>query len=174
MAKVGVVKGKAGYRIKIYLVVGLAMVLGALVYRHLKAKPSVNAPLSPASVTAGLAEVAELAPPDMGSFQKIQHAKAKLNEPRRDFLRDVFAPTRPLKKAEQRMTSKGQPRAQKATSLKLKGVIVGGSNSVAIINGKLLRLGEKIDGYQVIRIEEKNVFLRSGNTTLKLELAKND
>jgi len=53
-------------------------------------------------------------------------------------------------------------------------VIVGGSNSVAIINGKLLRLGEKIDGYQVVRIEENKVFLRSDNNTLKLELAKND
>jgi hypothetical protein len=171
---VGVLKGKAGDRIKIYLVVGLAMVLAALVYRHLKAKPSGNAPLSPPSVTRGLAEVADLAPLDMGSSQKTQLARAKVKEPRRDFLRDVFAPTKPLKNAEQRITPKGQPRAQKASSLKLKGVIVGGSNSVAIINGKLLRLGERIDGYQVVRIEEKEVLLRSGNITFKLELAKND
>jgi hypothetical protein len=45
---------------------------------------------------------------------------------------------------------------------------------VAIINGKLLRLGERIDGYQLVRIEEKKVFLRSGNNTFKLELANND
>jgi len=170
----GVLKGKAGDRIKIYLVVGLAMVLAALVYRHLKAKPSGNVPLSPTSVTRGLAEVADLAPLDMGSLQKTPLARAKVKEPRRDFLRDVFAPMRPLKKAEQSITPKGQPRVQKATSLKLKGVIVGGSNSVAIINGKLLRLGERIDGYQLVRIEEKKVFLRSGNNTFKLELANND
>jgi hypothetical protein len=174
VATVGVLKGKAGDRIKIYLVVGLAMVLAAMVYRHLKAKPSGNAPLSPPSVTKGLAEVADLAPLDMRNLQKTQLARAKVKEPRRDFLRDVFAPMRPLKKAEQRIMPKGEPRVQKATSLKLKGVIVGGSNSVAIINGKLLRVGERIDGYEVVRIEEKMVFLRSGNSTFKLELAKND
>jgi len=174
MGPVGVLKGKAGDRIKIYLVVGLAMVLAALVYRHLKAKPSGNAPLFPPSVTRGLAEVADLAPLDMGSLQKTPLARAKVKEPRRDFLRDVFAPMRPLKKAEQRIAPKGQPSDPKATSLKLKGVIVGGPNSVAIINGKLLRLGERIDGYQVVRIEEKKVFLRSGNSTFKLELVSND
>ena len=97
-----------------------------------------------------------------------------LQELRRDFLRDIFAPMRPLKKAERRITMKGEPRVRKAPSLKLKGVIVGGRNSVAIINGKLVRLGESIEGYQVVRIEEKEVFLRSGNSTFKLELAKND
>ena len=74
----------------------------------------------------------------------------------------------------QRITLKGEPRVQKAPGLKLKGVIVGGNNPVAIINGKFLRLGERIDGYQVVRIEENKVFLRSGNSTFKLELAKND
>jgi hypothetical protein len=171
---VGVLKGKPTDRIKIYLVVGLAMVLAALVYRHLKAKPSGNAPLSPPIVTSGLAELVDLAPLDMGSLPKTQVARAKVKEPRRDFLRDVFAPMLTLEKAEQRITPKGEPRVQKAPGLKLKGVIVGGGNSVAIINGKLLRLGERIDGYQVIRIEEKEVFLRSGNSTFKLEMAKND
>jgi hypothetical protein len=171
---VGALKGKPGDRIKIYLVVGLALVLAALVYRHLKAKPSGNAPLSSPSVARGLAELVDLSPLNMGSLPKTQAARAKVKEPRRDFLRDVFAPRRSLKKAEQSITPKGDPGVQKAPGLKLKGVIVGGGNSVAIINGKLLRLGERIDGYQVVRIEEKKVFLRSGNSTFKLEMAKND
>jgi hypothetical protein len=125
-------------------------------------------------VSKRLSEVADLPPLDAGTLDKTQQAKAKVKELRRDFLRDIFAPMRPLKKAENRITVKGEPRAHKAPSLKLKGVIVGGRNSVAIINGKLLRLGESIDGYQVVRIEEKEVFLRSGNRTFKLELAKND
>ena len=174
MATVGVLKGKAGDRIKIYLVVGLAMVLAALVYRHLKAKSAGNAPPAPPSVTSGLAEVADLAPLGMGNLPKTQPAKAKVKEPRRDSLRDVFAPMRPFQRVEQRITLKGEPGVQKAPGLKLKGVIVGGNNPVAIINGKFLRLGERIDGYQVVRIEENKVFLRSGNSTFKLELAKND
>jgi hypothetical protein len=174
LATVALLKGKAGERIRIYLVVGLALVLAALVYRHFKAKPSGNAALSPPSVTKGVAEFADLPPLDTGSSQKTQQAIAKVKELRRDSLRDIFAPMRPWKKADHRITMKGQPRNQKAPSLKLKGVIVGGGNSVAIINGKLLRLGESIDGYQVVRIEEKEVFLRSGNRTFRLELAKND
>ena len=174
MATVGVLKGKAGDRIKIYLVVGLAMVLAALVYRHLKAKPSGSPSPAPPSVTSGLAQVTDLAPPVMGSLPKSQPAKAKGKEPRRDSLRDIFAPVRPLYQVGQRITLKGESRVQKAPGLKLKGVIVGGNNPVAIINGKFLRLGERIDGYQVVRIEENKVFLRSGNSTFKLELAKND
>jgi hypothetical protein len=174
VATVALFRGKAGDRIRIYLVVGLALVLAALVYRHFKAKPSGNAALSPPSVSKGLGEIADLPPLNTESLQKIQQARAKVKEPRRDFVRDIFAPMRPLKKAEQRITMKGQPRVRSAPSLKLKGVIVGGGNSVAIINGKLLRLGESIDGYQVVRIEEKEVFLRSGNRTFRLELAKND
>lgn len=174
MGKLEVIKGKAGVRIKVYLVVGLAMVLAALVYRHFKAKPSGSASLSPPSVTTKLGEVADLAPLDMVSLQKTQSPKPKIKEARRIFLRDIFAPMGPLRKAEHRITSKGEPRVYKAPSLKLKGVIVGGRNSVAIINGKLVRLGERIDGYQLVRIEAKEVFLKSGNKTFKLELAQND
>lgn len=174
MANVALLKEKAGDRIRIYLVVGLALVLAALVYRHFKAKPSGNAALPPLSVTKGVAEVADLPPLHTGSLQKTEQASSKAKELRRDSLRDIFAPMRPMKKAERGIVMKGQPRAHKAPSLKLKGVIFSGGNSVAIINDKLLRLGESIDGYQVVRIEEKEVFLRSGNSTFKLELAKND
>ena len=174
MATVGVLKGKAGDRIKIYLVVGLAMVLAALVYRHLKAKPSGNPSAAPPSVTSGLTEVADLAPPVMGSLPKTQPAKAKVKEPRRGSLRDIFVPVRPLQQVGRRITLNGEPRVRNAPGLKLKGVIVGGNNPVAIINGKFLRVGERIDGYQVVKIEGNKVFLRSGNSTFKLELAKND
>ena len=174
MGMMGVAKGKAGDRIKIYLVVGLAMVLAALVYRHLKARPSGNAPLSPPTVNRGLAELTDLAPLDMTTLPKTRATRAKVKEPRRDFLRDVFAPRRSLKKSEERIAAKGEPHVRRAPDLKLKGVIVGGNNPLAIINGKFLRLGERIDGYQVVKIEENRVFLRSGSSTFKLELTRND
>ena len=174
MGKLKVIQGKAGDRIKIYVVVGLAMVLVALAYRHFKAKPSGSASLSSPSVTTKLAEVADLAPLHVANLQKTHSPKAKIKESRRVFVRDIFAPMGPLRKAERRVTSKSEPRVYKAPSLKLKGVIMGGRNSVAIINGKLVRLGERIDGYQLVRVEEKKVFLKSGNKTFKLELAQND
>ena len=95
MATVALLKGKAGERIRIYLVVGLALVLAALVYRHFKAKPSGNAALSPINVTKGVAEFADLPQLDTGSLQKTQQAIAKVKELRRDFVRDIFAPMRP-------------------------------------------------------------------------------
>ena len=172
MNGVGFIKGKSSDRIKIYLVVGLGLVLAALVYRHLKAKPSPNASLSPADIPAMLAEVPELPLLDTGSLPETQPAKPKVKEPRRSSVRDIFAPTRPWKKTVRKATRKPRTRSQKHPPFKLKGVIMGGGNSVAIINGKLLRLGERIDGYQLVRIEEKEVFLRSGNRTVKLKLAK--
>jgi hypothetical protein len=58
--------------------------------------------------------------------------------------------------------------------LKLRGVIVGGNNSIAIINDKFVRIGEQIDGYKVVRIAAKEVLLKSGNKTIRLRLASND
>ena len=165
-------KGKANDRIKKYLVVCLGLVLAALVYRHLKAKPSQNSNVSPSTAPALLAEVPEFPEVDTGILVETQSAKSKVKEPRRTSLRDVFAPMRPWKKTVHKVTRKGQSRPQKAPPFKLKGVIVGGGNSVAIINGKLLRLGERIDGYQLVRIEQKEVFLRSGNRTVKIKLTK--
>lgn len=170
----GLIKGKVSNRIKIYLVVGLVLVLAALLYRHLKAKQSPNMNVSPPTASALLAEVPEIPAFNTGSVAMTEPAKSKTKEPRRTSIRDIFAPMRPWKNTGRRVTGKGQRLAQKAPPLKLKGVIVGGRNPVAIINGKLLRKGERIEGYEVIRIEEKEVFLKSGNRTVKLKLANNE
>ncbi len=170
----GFIQNKLTDRIKIYLVVGLALVLAALVYRYLHAKASHKGSVSPPSATTPVSDIPELPALDTESLQKTQLAQAKDKGPRRVFLRDIFAPLRPLAKMTPQPTRKNRPSPQKVSSLKLKGVIVGGRNPVAIINGKLLRKGERIEGYEVIRIEEKEVFLKSGNRTVKLKLANNE
>jgi hypothetical protein len=125
-------------RIKLYLIVGLALILAALVYRYLHARAARNS-----------------------------------RELRRLFVRDIFAPAQSLAKAR-RPTRKGHPAQQQVKSLKLKGVIVGGKNSIAIIDDKFVRMGERINGYRVVRIAEKEVWLKSGNRTVKLRLVSND
>jgi hypothetical protein len=50
------------------------------------------------------------------------------------------------------------------------GVIVGGGDPIAIINGQFVRTGERIGKYKVVRIGEKEVFLRSGNKMAELKL----
>ena len=166
-------QSKSTGRIKIYLIVGLALVLAALVYRYLHARAARNRSISPPSVTATVSEMPTL--PDLypERQQKTQGKRSDIRELRRLFVRDIFAPGKSLPKAR-RPTMKGQPAQRQVKSLKLKGVIVGGKHSIAIINDKFVRTGERINGYRVLQIAEKEVLLKSGNKTIKLRLANND
>ncbi len=166
-------QSKSTGRIKMYLIVGLALVLAALVYRYLHARAARNRSISPPPATATVSEMPEL--PDLypERQQKTQVERSNIRELRRLSLRDIFAPGKSLPKAK-RPTKKGQPAQRQVKSLKLKGVIVGGKHSIAIINDKFVRTGERINGYRVVRIAEKEVLLRSGNKTVKLRLASND
>ena len=166
-------QSKSTGRIKIYLVVGLALVLAALVYRYLHARTARNRSISPPPATATVSETPELTDLYPERQQKTQVERSSIRELRRLFVRDIFAPGKSLPRAK-RPTKKGQPAQRQVKSLKLKGVIVGGKHSIAIINDKFVRTGERIDGYRVVRIAEKEVLLKSGNKTIKLRLASND
>jgi len=168
------IQGKASDRIKIYLVVGLALVLAALAYRYLHAKASHKESSSPASATAPLVNLPEVPLIGMERTAKPQPRRFQFDEPRRVFLRDIFAPARPLARASVPSGRNHRPSPKDVSSFKLKGIIVGGKNPIAIINGKLLREGEKIDGYKLIRIDEKEVLLKSGHKTIKLKLVSNE
>ena len=167
-------QGKSSDRIKIYLIVGLALVLAALVYRYLHAKASRKESVSPASTTASVAGIPDVSLIGMETMGKTQPRGLQFEESRRVFLRDIFAPARPLTEAAVQSSKDHLPSSKDVSSFKLNGIIVGGRNSIAIINGKLLRQGEKIDGYTLIRIDEKRVFLKSGRKTVKLKLVSND
>jgi hypothetical protein len=166
-------QGKSTGRIKMYLVVGLALVLAALVYRYLHAKAARNRSISPPPATATLSEMPAL--PDLypERQQKTQVERSNIRELRRLFVRDIFAPAKSLPRAKH-PTEKGRPVERQVTSLKLRGVIVGEKHSIAIINDKFVRTGERINGYRVVRIAEKEVLLKSGNKTVKLRLVNND
>ena len=173
MAGTGLGQRRPTARIKIYLVVGLGLVLAALAYRYVKTKAVRTGNLAPTPATASISDIPDLSLFNKESFQTTRLAKSNVREPRRDSVRDVFAPLRSLPRGKpQAPRNRGTQR--RTTSLKLKGVIVGGNNSIAIINDKFVRIGERIDGYKVVRIEVKKVFLKSGNKILKLELANND
>jgi hypothetical protein len=166
-------QGKSTGRIKIYLVVGLALVLAALVYRYLHARTARNRSISPPPATATLSEMPELLDLYPERQRKTQIERSNIRELRRLFVRDIFAPVKSLPKAR-RPTKKSRSVQRKVTSLKLRGVIVGGKHPIAIINDKFVRTGERINGYRVVRIGEKEVLLKSGNKTIKLRLASND
>lgn len=160
-------------RIKIYLVVGLGLVLAASAYRYVKTRAARTGNLAPTPATATYGDIPDLSLLNKGNLQTTRLAKANVREARRDSVRDVFAPLRALPRGKSGPI-RGRGTQRRTTSLKLRGVIVGGNNAIAIINDKFVRIGERIDGYKVVRIEENEVFLRSGNKTLKLELASNE
>ena len=166
-------QSKSTGRIKIYLVVGLALVLAALVYRYLHARAAQNRSISSPPATATVSEMPELTDLYPKKQQKTQVERSNIRELRRLSLRDIFAPGKSMPRAK-RPIKKGKPAERQVKSLKLKGVIVGGKHSIAIINDKFVRTGERINGYKVVRIAEKEVLLRSGSKTVKLRLASND
>jgi hypothetical protein len=56
--------------------------------------------------------------------------------------------------------------------LMLMGTIVGGANSMAIINDQYLRLGEYIEDWEVSEITKSTVVLRAGDEEIILEVSK--
>ena len=76
-----------------------------------------------------------------------------------------------LKKARQPTEQKS---LKPALSLKLRGTIVGGGEPIAIINDQFMRKGDRIDGFNVVKIGKKEVLLRSANDELKLKLIDNE
>ena len=63
------------------------------------------------------------------------------------------------------------PREIGFAGLDLKGIIYSQENSVVVINGEVLKEGDTIGDYFILKIEEKKVILKKDNKgfTLKLE-----
>lgn len=56
-----------------------------------------------------------------------------------------------------------------ATGLKLKTTIMA-AQKLALINGKLVREGEKVDGFEVLKIEQRHVLLKMNGIEVTLEM----
>jgi hypothetical protein len=56
------------------------------------------------------------------------------------------------------------------TRLELDGIVASETDPVAMINRKLLGIGEGLDGWVVEKIEAKQVTLRGGRETVVLKL----
>ena len=59
-----------------------------------------------------------------------------------------------------------------ANSLKLSTVMVSGSNSLAVINGQALKVGEKVNDFTVLRIEPGRVVINKDGVPVVLVLDK--
>lgn len=83
-------------------------------------------------------------------------------------IRDIFEPPpipQGLKqrvKARERRLAASKEMVTAEIALELNGTIIGGNKSMAIINKKFFRLGEKVENYRVIRIAANEVVLKAG------------
>ena len=161
---------KKSEKIKIYMVIGLSLLLVTLGYfRFIHGKPNHDeAPTKPTSPSA------ELNIPDIKTQNKLL-GKIKapdVHEPLYAMIRDIFSPIADPKKAE-RQVNKELAR-KSATLLKLTGTVYGGKRPIAIINDQFVRTGDWIGEFRVIRIGKKNVLLDSGDKKMVLEIMKNE
>jgi len=156
--------------IKIYIVIGLALVLVIVGYFQLVRKKPANATVESPSVTASVqSDVNNVL---RKSPQSANWRKSPAAEPLRPIVRDIFVPLKSLKKAKIGTTE--QEPSRPGRSLKLRGTIVGGESPIAIINDRFVRPGDTIGDYTVVRIGKTEVLLDAGNREIALEMGRHD
>ena len=172
MANFTFLQTKENEQIKIYIVIGLSLVLVTLAYfRFVHKKPKRSHSVAPSTATAPGTQF-ELLQSEKENLQNTQPRESFARESTVTGIRDIFTPLKSLPRAS-RLAKKGAS-SNRGGSLQLKGVIIGGKNPIAIINDKLVRNGERIGDYTVVRVEKKQVFLRSATRNIRLTLENNE
>ena len=156
---------------KIYLVVGLSIVLVVVAYFRFFHKKATHAP-APARSKAGLARL-DVPQIQIPNPYKTQLGKLLVKESARSVTRDIFKPLKAALQKGEAQTREQQP-SKPTVSLKLKGTIVGGEKAIAVINDQFVRTGDWIGEYKVVKIGKKDVLLDSGNEKIKLEMVKDE
>jgi hypothetical protein len=158
-------------RAKAYVAIGLAFVLvgvGYVRFFHKKTGPHADqATAAPAYTEVSVPQV---------KVQNVQKKARRHESPgknsMRAVLRDIFAPVKLDVRAETQTAA--EEVQEPVPSFQFGGVIVGGGSPLAIINDQIVRLGDWIGSYKVLRIENKEVVLGSDTKTLVLQLEKNE
>jgi len=156
--------------IKIYIVIGLSLVLLIVGYFRLLYKKRPHDPNPSAGVSHAVEfKLSQLEPKHR---QNGPQGGWLLDEPLRPVERDIFEPLISWKHAKPPRVVEN-PRTATPT-LKLSGTIVGGERPIAIINNQLIRLGDWIEGFKVVKIGKTEVLLDSGISKIVVELVKNE
>ena len=156
---------KKNDRAKVYMVIGLALVLMVVSYFRFIHKRKVTPAVSRIPAPAVLRfDMPQIKIPDR---QNTRSRESLSKESMRAPIRDIFAPLKLQAKVKSQPASQKPPKAlpSKVRSqptgqkLKLKGTIVGGGKAIAIINDQFVRKGDWIGKYKVVRIGKKEVLL---------------
>lgn len=145
-------------KVKLSIVLGLLIV--AAVVAYIRFMPDKKTPEGkPTS-----------APPLEMKYSVSQTKKSRPERPRRVVsringalstnIRDIFAPLE--MPAEPKPLAPAKTAPEPPLVLKLKGTIIGGTASTAIINDTFARIGEKIGQWEVVKIDPNEVLLKCG------------
>ena len=162
--------GKNTERIKIYIVLGLSLVFVILGYFRLFHKKT-DAEAKSATHVESESEF-NLSGIESKIKNRLQVSEESSIESFEPAARDIFTS---LKSAGNVETPKMRNEKLKPLPLlELKGTIVGGNRSIAIVNDKYLRIGDLIHGFEVVWIGKKEALLESGRRQMVLEMLKNE
>lgn len=80
-------------------------------------------------------------------------------------MRDIFRPAEPPRHPDPSHHASGT-----MPPLKLIGIVSAGANPVAIINNQLMRIGEQLNGYRLVKITNNSAFLSSPGHQTELKV----
>ncbi len=177
--KVELMPEKNSERIKVYIVLGLTLVLVFVVYTrfsHKKGTGDEDQMLS--TVSPSSLEVPQV---ELNASQTAPLHRLSVQESARAPARDIFTPPGLSAKAagqagqsSQKSHHLGTREAMSRASLKLRGVMRGGDRPVALINDRFVHTGDRINEYKVISIGVKEVLLDSGMQTVRLRILNHE
>ena len=157
-------------KIRMVVLLGLTAVLVVAIYFRFIHKGNAEATgEDPGESSPGRLAIPEV---DFDVLQANRMLGRAVREVLRDPVRDIFVPGGGLGTEESPSQDTGG--SLSIASLKLKGVVAGGERPLALVNDRFVRTGDSIDGYRVVRIEKKEVFLDSGVEIFRLEMQKHD
>lgn len=149
------------------VVIGLVLIAGFAVYSNVMTLTSDTSGI----LSVGLNHVlADPAPPPVTRTQRIHEEEAMqwIDHPDRDPFSPVTIASQPALKSSSTTTPRqALKRPQLQHGLTLKAVAIEGQDRSAVINRTVVYEGEMIEGYQVMSIQPKGVWLKhQGKTQL--------
>lgn len=164
---------KKNERIKIYISIGLALIMAVLCYFQFIHKKGTRdekeIPYNPPVVELDVPEVkTKMMETNYWRKQPQDESLPKLK-------RDIFVNVKYLNNTKNEFFKSdivAIRSPQLDAGLKLTGTIVGGENPIAIINDQFVRVGDLIDEYKLVSIEKKEVILDMDGRTVKVEMLK--
>ena len=149
--------------IKRYSVLCLAVVFIAIGYFRFFHEQEKSMPAATVAQPEIPLVVPEVKPPKSSQDGR---ARVPVADRRPATVRDIFSPGESAPAKETTVETQQTPTP---VSFTLKGTIVAGNRPVAIINDRFVRIGDLIEGYRVMKIDKRKVWLESGNHQVVLD-----